>query len=95
MSLRLAQLALQHWESIDGLAASQNMPDLRTLSQDRFDNFIWWWFTRNASEQVEIDKFKSELWRPPPGTKVTHRNSPWSPENETSALADLKASLGG
>jgi len=94
VSVRLAALAREHWSTLDGFAVSQNMPDLRTLTQARFDNFVWWWATRNADEK-QLTKFKADMWRPPKGTEVTQKESPWHPENETAALASLQASMSG
>lgn len=78
---------------MDGFAVAHNI-DLDVLSLSRFCNFIWWWLTREASSN-EVEKFKTRLWRPPKGEVVTHKESPWSPENENSAFASLKTTLTG
>lgn len=93
MSVRLAQIALDNWASLDGFAVARNMPDLRTLPQERFDNFVWWWATRNADEK-QLMKFKTDVWRPPKGVTVAEKESPWHPDNETAALASFQNSLG-
>lgn len=69
------------------------MPDLRTLPLDRFSSYVYWSATRNAS-QVDLEKFRARLWRPPVGTVVTDSRSPWAPENEQRGFASLKAGLG-
>lgn len=92
--MRLAQLASVHWVSLDGFAASRNMGSLTSLPQDRFDNFVYWWFTKDASSE-QLEKFRAELYQPPKGEVVTDTSSPWHPENETNALAELKAQMGG
>lgn len=92
--VRLAGIALDRWADLDGWAVSRNMPDLRDLPLDRFCNFIWWWATRNASQQSDIERFRITLWRPPPRVAPDPR-SPWSRENETGAFAALKAGLSG
>lgn len=91
MSVRLAGLALAHWADLDGYAVSRNMPPLATLPLDRFNNFVWWFLTREGDPK-EIEKFRLRLWRPPPGRAPT-QDSPWSAENETKAFAGLKAAL--
>lgn len=73
---------------------SQGLPDLRRLPLDRFCNFIWWWLTRNASSNVDVEKVRLALWRPPPGTRPDPRG-PWGAEAEKSAFAALKAGFGG
>jgi len=58
----------------------------------RFCSFMWWYCTRNASQQ-DIDKFRTRLWQPVQG-EVIPANSPWSAENETKAFQALKAQTG-
>lgn len=62
------------------------------LPLDRFCNFIWWWATRNATDEQEIDKLRAQLWRPPPGV-APHPDSPWAPEAEAQAFAAFKAQV--
>lgn len=72
------------------------MPKLTKLELDRFCNFIWWWMTRNAQNQQDVDKLKAKLWMPPKNelvNAVADKRSPWSPEAETAAFGALKASL--
>jgi hypothetical protein len=92
VSLRLAGLALEHWAELDGYAVAHNMPPLPELPLDRFNSFVWWFFTRNADDPKEVEKFRLKLWRPPPHVVPT-RDSPWSAENETAAFSGLKAAL--
>lgn len=91
MTLRLTNIALDHWREIDGFAVSQNMPDLRTLPLGRFCSFVYWWATRGADDEATKAKFDSRLWQPPPGEVA---QGPWSPEAETAAFASVKAALG-
>lgn len=90
--MRLAGIAQDNWRSVDGFAASQNMPDLREMPLDRFCSFIYWWATRNAEKEADIRKFEAQLWRPPVGV-VPDAGSPWSAEAETSAFAALKKGI--
>ncbi|QDP45523.1 hypothetical protein SEA_FUZZBUSTER_39 [Microbacterium phage FuzzBuster] len=71
---------------------AHGMEDLRTLSLDRFCNYVYWMATRNASA-TDIEKFRARLWRPPKG-EVPDDRSPWSQANETGAFQALKAGLG-
>ena len=94
MTLRLARLALDNWDDIDGYAVSRNMPPLASLPLGRFVNFVWWWATRNAQSPAEVEKFRTRLWVPPPKYNKPITQGPWSPESETRAFAALKATLG-
>ena len=48
---------------IDGFAVAQNMPDLAEMWMDRFVAFVWWWATRNAQNQQDIEKLRAaEPW---------------------------------
>lgn len=67
------------------------MPDLHDLPMERFCNFIWYYLTRNAGKQSDIDKLKTRLWRPPPGQVA--KKGPWTAEAETAAFQSLKAAL--
>lgn len=84
---------MHNWADLDGYAVAQNMPDLRTLPIDRFCNFVWHMLTRNADES-DRRKLEANIWRPPPKTVHIDPRSPWSAQNETSALGALKAGLG-
>lgn len=85
-------MARENWALIDGFAVSRAMPPLSSLPQDRFDNFIYYWATRNAGHE-QVEDFNRKLWMPPRGEVVTHAESPWSPENETSAFQAFKAQV--
>ena len=91
MTARLALIVIENDWQIEGYAASRNMPELGQLSMHRFCAFVQWWAVRNAEKQADIDKFQSQLWRPPPGVVG---QGPWSSEAETAGLSSLKASLG-
>lgn len=93
MTLRLLNLVLDNWQDIDGYGVGHGFNPI-DLSFTRLLNFTWWWVTRNA-EQKEVDKFRTKLWRPPPGQVVAHKESPWHPENENKAFNALKNALGG
>jgi hypothetical protein len=92
VTLRLVNLALSHWNELDGYAVSRNMPELGELPLGRFFSFVWWWATRNGSE-ADVAKFTAQVWRPPPNTAPA-KGSPWDPERENAAFAALKAGLG-
>ena len=93
MTQRLLMIGQERWADIDGYAAGHGI-ELDDLSLSRFCNFVWWWLTREAP-QSEVDKFRARLWRPPAGEVVTHKASPWNPENENQAFAQLKQALTG
>lgn len=91
MTVRLSGLAVENWKTLDGYAVGAGF-DLLELPLARFTNFIWWFFTRNA-EPNAIEKFRAKLWQPPkPGVEIDPR-SPWAPENELKAFAQLKSQL--
>jgi len=92
VSVRLAHLALANWANLDGYAIAHNMPPLPSLPLDRFNSFVWWFFTKDASDPKDVEKFRLKLWRPPPSVVPT-ADSPWSAENETKAFHALSASL--
>jgi hypothetical protein len=92
VNLRLASAAIDNWADVDGYAVAHGLPPLGDLPQGRFMSFMWWYLTRNASSQTDVEKFRTRLWRPPPGVVPTGPN-PWSPENEQSAFAAFKAGL--
>lgn len=83
---------IDNWETLDGLALSQGLPDLRTLPLGRVCNFVYYFLTKDGDEQG-IAKFRAKLWQPPVG-EVPDERSPWNAANENSALAGLAASLG-
>lgn len=84
---------MANWLLIDGYATSQNMPPLGKLTMGRFCAFVYWWATRNASDEKDVAKFDRQLWMPPaPDVEVT--TGPWSADAEMASLRGLKASLG-
>lgn len=93
MIARLGHLATEKWADLDGYAVAHNMPSLRRLPLERFCNFVWYMFTRNANDPAAVDKFRASLWMPPKG-EVPPPQSPWSAENESKAFGALKAGLG-
>lgn len=88
--MRLAATAKQYYRDLDGYAVSRNMPRVRDMPMDRFCNFVWFFFTRNADEK-EKEKFEQRLWLPPKGEVG---RGIWSAEAEQDALASLKRQLG-
>lgn len=94
MTARLSGLAKRNWRTIDGFAVGHAVGDLEELPLERFVNFIWWFFTRNA-EQKDVDKFEAKVWQPPVADmgKPIDPRSPWSPENEMKAFGAVKAQL--
>lgn len=94
MTVRLLTLAKHHWHKIDG----SSVEDPLDLPPDRFFNRIYWWATKDAYDQKELDKFERQLWRPPKGVRAP-AGSPWSPEAETQAFqafsAQFNAMAGG
>jgi hypothetical protein len=92
VTLRLVGLARREWASFDGMMASKDVDPL-LLPPDRFFSLLYWWATRNAGDQKDIDKFDRRLWMPPKGTAAP-AGSPWSPEAETAAFGSLAAAFG-
>lgn len=94
MTARLLALAKHHWAKIDG--SRQDDPLL--LPPDRFFNLVYFWATKDAYDQKDLDKFERQLWRPPKGVAAAP-GSPWSPEAETQAFqafaAEFNALAGG
>lgn len=85
-------VALDHWADLDGWAVSKNLPHLPTLPLSRFANLVWFWVMSHSEDEKAANKFKTQLWRPPPG--VVPEKGPWSAEAETSAFKSLKQALG-
>lgn len=92
MTQRLVRLIRDDWSAFDGYLASRKVDPLR-LAPDRFFSLIYWWATRNASEQAQLDRFDRMLWMPPKGIAAA-KGSPWSPEAETAAFASVASALG-
>lgn len=93
MTTRLLSIYEDNLATLDGYAVSRGLPRLGSLPVDRLCNFVWWWITRNASEEAEVEKVRTSLWTPPVGWEQPIEVGPWSAEEETSAFAALKASL--
>ena len=68
--------------------------DLTELPMRQFCSFIWWFATRNAEKQEDVDKFDIDLWRPPKGF-AGKIEGPWSPEAENEALMAFKRTVSG
>lgn len=93
MTLRLVGTLESQWETIDGYAASRNLPDWNDMGLARATNLIWYFLTRNGDSEG-IEKLKAQVWMPPKGVAVTDSRSPWSPEQENAAFESLQASMG-
>lgn len=90
MTGRLIAIAVESEKQIDGWAVAHNMPDLEDIPLRRLCNFIWWFVTRNAEKQADVDKFERRLWMPPPGEVGM---GPWAAEAEQAGLLSLKKGL--
>lgn len=93
MSVRLINTLLQSWETFDGIALENGLPDLRTLPLDRGCNWIYYRLTKDGDEK-SIEKLRAKLWMPVDNGPVLDKRSPWNAENETKGLAALGAALG-
>lgn len=93
MIARLGTLAITNYEDLDGFAVSRNMPDLGLLPLERLANFVYWYYTRNGTQE-DVQKFRAQLWMPPKGQEA-HEKSPWAPKNEAAAFQALKAAATG
>jgi len=67
---------------------------LQELPLERFCNFVWYIFTKDA-EKRDVDKLRARLWQPPKGTVVTDERSPWAAKNEKDSLSAFKRGIGG
>ena len=61
--VRILGIAQEHWEAIDGEAASKGC-DYLTLPIDRFCNVIMWWAMQRVKD---VDEFKRKMYEPLPG----------------------------
>ena len=93
MTSRLLRLAQVNWAKIDGMMASQGLDPLE-LPADRMMNLIYWWATKDAYDQQELNRFERQLWRPPLGARAP-AGSPWSSEAETAAFQAFAAETTG
>lgn len=57
----------------------------------RFCNLVWWWITRNAETEADIEKLREQVWRPPEGERG---EGVWSAEAETAAFDAAMKQLG-
>lgn len=53
-------------------------------------NLIWFWLT-DGQDPKDVDRFKSQLWRPPAGEEG---QGVWSAEAENDGLAAFAAETG-
>ena len=77
------------WAVLDGYALGHGL-DLESLRLDRFCNFVWWFMTRNAESEQEVEKLRATLWQPPAGEAAA---GPWAPEAESASFSAFKDSL--
>nr|DAK24351.1 MAG TPA: hypothetical protein [Caudoviricetes sp.] len=66
--------------------------DLEKMALGRLCNFVWWFITRNAESEAEVEKLRAKLWQPPRGEVAA---GPWAPEAEKASFGAFQASLGG
>lgn len=64
---------------------------MRELPLDRFCSLVWWWITRNAETEQDIDRVREQVWLPPKGEEG---RGVWSADAETDALNSLMTDLG-
>lgn len=76
---------------LDGYTTAHGGPDLRSLSIRRFCSLVWWFITRNAESEADIEKVREQIWLPPKGEKA---EGVWSAEAETESLHGLLSDLG-
>lgn len=88
------ETARENWAELDGYAVAHGLGYLQELPLDRFFNFVWHMFTRNADAK-DLAQLKARLWKPDPGQVVTDPRSPWYSKNEGKSLSDFKRGLGG
>jgi hypothetical protein len=67
---RLFGIAEEHWQTIDGEAASNGV-DYFQLPVDRFLNAIWWWAINRVRDQ---ERFEHQLNAIPVGATVTEED---------------------
>lgn len=76
-------LAADRWQDLDGWCASRNVDSLE-LEIDRFVNLVYYWATRNMSEE-DRQKFDRDLSKPVRGSaasQVEQATGKWSREAE-------------
>lgn len=61
------------------------------MDLDRACNLVWYWVIRGR-DLNEVEKFKLQLWQPPPNAPAPTQG-PWSAEEETNAFRSLKSAL--
>ena len=88
------RLAYEYKRDLDGHMIGHGSPfSLGDLPIDRMIAYVWWFFTREASDE-ERKKFEAKLWMPPTKDTPIPKQSPWSAENEMSAFSALKKETG-
>lgn len=69
--IRLLHLALDHWASFHGRNVGQGIDDV-SLDLNEFCDLVYWWATRNGSEE-DTAKLDQELWKIPPSVAKKDR----------------------
>lgn len=77
---------------MEGYGVAHGIGDMTELPPRQFCSYVWWFATRNAENQEDIDKFEIDLWRPPRGFTGTIEG-PWSPEAENESLRAFKSMI--
>lgn len=91
MTARLIEIGTHFWDEISGYVTAHGGGALGDLPVDRFCSLVWWWITRNAETETDIEKIREQIWMPPKGEKG---EGVWSAESETDSLHGLMADLG-
>lgn len=62
------------------------------LPVDRFCHLVWYFMTKDAEKQSDVDTLRAKMWQPPdPSVEVLE--GPWSAAGQMAAFAALKASV--
>lgn len=82
---------MHYWADLDGYTTAHGGPNLRSLPVSRFCSLVWWWITRNAESESDIDRIRDQIWAPPKGEEAV---GVWSAEAETDSLMAMMSDLG-
>lgn len=80
-----------YWADLDGYTTAHGGPNLRRLPIKRFCSLVWWFITRNAESEADIEKLREQVWLPPKGEEG---QGVWSAEAETDSFHNLMTDLG-
>lgn len=88
---RLIQVGRAYWDDLEGYVTAHGGSALRDLPLDRFCGLVWWWITRNAETEQDVERVREQVWLPPKGEEPT---GVWAADAETEALHGLMEDLG-